>query len=148
MALAKNASLEEIRIRDMMDEWVEAFETKDLDRIMSLYADDVVAYDLMPPLQYRGKDAYRKVWQDGLSMMRGELRVEIHDQHVSVDEELAYGHILSHFQGKDLDGNDIDVWSRVTDCYRKIEGRWLVTHEHTSVPIDMKTGKGMMDLRP
>ena len=36
---------------------------------MSVYApgDAVVAYDVVPPLQYKGKDAYRKDYQEFLN---------------------------------------------------------------------------------
>jgi hypothetical protein len=30
----------------------------------------------------------------------------------------------------------------------KIDGRWMVTHEHVSVPFDMKSGQALMDLKP
>ena len=32
--------------------------------IMSIYAPDVVAYDMTPPLRFRGIDAYRKDYED------------------------------------------------------------------------------------
>ncbi len=30
----------------------------------------------------------------------------------------------------------------------KIEGRWLITHEHSSVPFDVGSGKALLDLQP
>lgn len=148
MESVKDIVLEESRIRDLMEEWRQAFQAKNPERIMDLYADDVMAFDLMPPLRYAGKEAYGKLWRDSLAQMAGPLSFEFHDQHFSVDEEVAYCHSLCRFRGKNTTGEDLDSWSRVTDCFRKIDGRWLITHEHTSVPIDMQTGKGMMDLIP
>ena len=46
-------------IRGWLDRWTKAFTAKDVDAIMALYADDVVAYDIVPPLQYVGKSEYR-----------------------------------------------------------------------------------------
>ena len=40
------------------------------------------------------------------------------------------------------------MWVRSTVCYRKIDGRWVVTHEHTSVPFDAESGKVSFDLKP
>jgi ketosteroid isomerase-like protein len=34
-------------------------------------------------------------------------------------------------------GQKLDVWVRWTACYRKIGGKWKVTHEHISVPFDL-----------
>jgi hypothetical protein len=31
---------------------------------------------------------------------------------------------------------------RLTDAYRKINGNWLIVHEHVLVPVDLDTGKG------
>ncbi len=38
-------------IRGWLDRWTKAFASKDVDAIMALYADDVIAYDVVPPLQ-------------------------------------------------------------------------------------------------
>jgi ketosteroid isomerase-like protein len=40
------------------------------------------------------------------------------------------------------------VWTRFTECYRKIKGHWVVVHEHGSVPADFETGKAVLDLTP
>jgi ketosteroid isomerase-like protein len=40
------------------------------------------------------------------------------------------------------------MWLRSTVCYRKIDGRWLVTHQHSSVPFDGETGKASLQLEP
>jgi ketosteroid isomerase-like protein len=45
-------------------------------------------------------------------------------------------------------GQEIDIWLRATVGYRKTDGRWLVVHEHVSVPIDMESGKALFDLKP
>jgi hypothetical protein len=37
---------------------------------------------------------------------------------------------------------------RVTDGYRKVNGHWLVEHEHVSVPVDLDTGKPDMTSKP
>ncbi len=35
---------------------------------------------------------------------------------------------------------------RVSDVYRKIDGKWLIVQEHVSVPIDFTTGKPVPDM--
>jgi ketosteroid isomerase-like protein len=47
-----------------------------------------------------------------------------------------------------MDGKRLEMWWRSTVCYQRIEGRWMVTHEHNSVPFDPQTGKASLDLRP
>ncbi|MGH9858125.1 MAG: nuclear transport factor 2 family protein [Acidobacteriota bacterium] len=51
--------------------------------------------------------------------------------------------------GKRTNGEETDIRMRVTVGFRKIGGRWLVTHEHTSVPLFMDgSNKAAVDLKP
>jgi ketosteroid isomerase-like protein len=49
---------------------------------------------------------------------------------------------------KRKDGNPIDVNIRVTDVLRKAKGKWLIVHEHVSVPVDLATGKADLASKP
>jgi ketosteroid isomerase-like protein len=48
---------------------------------MSVYAsgDALIAYDVVPPLQYKGRDAYRKDYKEFLNQYGGPIRVEFRD---------------------------------------------------------------------
>jgi ketosteroid isomerase-like protein len=37
---------------------------------------------------------------------------------------------------------------RLTDVYRRINGQWLIEHEHVSVPVDLDTGKPDLASKP
>lgn len=39
----------------------------------------------------------------------------------------------------------MEVTVRVTDGYKKINGQWLISHEHVSVPVDLATMKPDLD---
>jgi ketosteroid isomerase-like protein len=41
-----------------------------------------------------------------------------------------------------------DRWLRWTACYRKTNGKWLIIHEQVSVPVDLRTGNAILDLKP
>ena len=45
-------------------------------------------------------------------------------------------------------GQKSDRWLRWTVCYRKTNGKWLIVHEQVSVPIDVRRGKAVLDLKP
>lgn len=135
-------------IRKLIDDWATAVHARDIERIMAFYAPDVIAYDLPPPLQFRGADAYRKDWETYLPMMSESMRSEMHELHIVADTESGFAHYLSHFTGDDAEGQPIDVWMRVTDCYSKIDGKWLIVHEHMSVPVDMESNKALFDAKP
>ena len=37
---------------------------------------------------------------------------------------------------------------RATFCFRKIDGKWLIAHDHASVPLDFKSGRALLNLEP
>jgi len=141
-----NAAAKEIR--SWLDRWTKAFTKQDVDSIMALYADDIIAYDVVPPLQYVGKDAYRGDYQQFLSQYEGNLRVEVRDLHVGATGDLGYAAGLELISGTLKNGQKSDVWLRFTSLFRKSNGRWLDFHDHVSVPVDIESGKAMLDLKP
>jgi uncharacterized protein (TIGR02246 family) len=128
--------------------WQHAFQARDLDGIMAIYAPDVVAYDMVPPLELTGADAYRKDYTEFLAQFRGPVRTEIPNIHVEQSGDRAYAFGLERLRGTLTDGTAVDMWVRFTDGWERRKGRWLVAHEHVSVPVDMATGKARLDLTP
>ena len=129
-------------IRALEDRFVAAFKAKDLDAIMKAYAPGqaLVVFDVVPPRQYVGAAAYRKDWQTFLGSFDGPITVELTDLDVGADRNLAYSHSIQRVTGTDKQGKKLDMTLRVTDVYQRIRGRWLVIHEHVSVPVDLDTG--------
>ncbi|MCM2322365.1 MAG: nuclear transport factor 2 family protein [Oligoflexia bacterium] len=139
---------EENEIRQLFVDFTRAMQAKDIERIMSYYASDLVAFDMMPPLRFVGRDQYRKSWEFGFSMMQGSWDFEQRDLKVHVSGDLAFCHALNHASGKLKDGDNMDGWMRWTCCLRKIDGKWKIVHEHNSVPIDMESNKALWKLEP
>jgi uncharacterized protein (TIGR02246 family) len=135
-------------IRGWLERWTKAFTTKDADEIMTLYADDLIAYDLVPPLQYIGKGAYRADYQQFFSQYDSDLKVEVRDLHIGATGDLGYATGLQFVSGTLKGGKKSEVWLRFTSLFRKSGGRWLNFHDHVSVPADVATGKAMLDLQP
>src|SRR5216110_1961517 len=130
-------------IRGWIDHWRKAVSAKDVDRVMELYADDVV-----PPLQYVGKAAYRADWQQFFYQYESDLHVETRDLHVGASGEFGYTTGLQMISGMLKHGQKSGVWVRFTSLYRKVNGKWLGFHDHVSVPVEIQTGKAMLDLTP
>jgi ketosteroid isomerase-like protein len=62
---------------------------------------------------------------------------------------VAFCHSLNRISGARTDGTETDVWVRATVCVRKIGGKWTITHEHVSVPFEMRPPfKALLDLKP
>jgi ketosteroid isomerase-like protein len=141
---------DEAAIRSLETRFAAAFNAKDLDAIMKIYVPgaSLLVFDVVPPRQYAGADAYRKDWQELLGLFPGPLKFEISDLHVAAAGSLGYGYSIQHLTGADAKGQTIDLTVRVTDVYRKIKGHWLVVHEHVSVPVDLATGKPDLASKP
>jgi ketosteroid isomerase-like protein len=108
----------------------------------------LVAYDLAPPLQYKGWDAYRADYKAFFGMYDGPIKIEFRDLVIGADASLGYSHELQRVSGTLQGGQKAAFWVRVTDMYRKIGGQWRVVHEHVSVPANLETGKAALDLTP
>lgn len=135
-------------IRGWIDRWTKAVSAKDVDRVMELYTDDVVAYDVVPPLQYIGKAAYRADFQQFFAQYESDLRVETRDLHVGANGDLGYATGLQMISGTLKHGQKSGVWVRFTSLYRKVNGKWLDFHDHVSVPVEIESGKALLDLKP
>jgi len=148
MTAEDTKTVDETKIRELMDEWVKALRVRDVDAIVSSQAPDVVSFDVVNPLQYIGSEATRKRTEEWLVSFEGPVGLETRDLSVTVGDDVAFAHSLNRVSGSLVDGHAVDMWLRSTVCYRKIDGKWMVTHQHSSVPFDGESGKASLDLKP
>jgi ketosteroid isomerase-like protein len=135
-------------IRQRVEDLVNAVRLKDIDRVMSVYAQEVVSFDIVPPLRYTGVHAYRQRWQETFAAYAGPIDYEVHDLRITTAGELAFLHSLNHVQGTLASGQRTDLWLRWTACWRLIEGVWMIVHLHVSVPADLASGRAELSLQP
>jgi uncharacterized protein (TIGR02246 family) len=148
MALQMTRADEEAQIRRVIDDWAKAARAKDIDAIFTHYAPDILAFDAIGQLQFKGTDAYRKHWEACMSMCSGPMIFEVHDLDIEARGDLAFGHYLGRCGATGADGKERAGWFRVTVYCRKTNGRWKVAHEHFSAPFDPASGKTLLDLEP
>jgi len=130
--------------------FLEGFKAKDVDKIMSCYVPDetLFVFDVVPPRQYVGAKAYRKDWEDLFAMYPGPLEADMTDLNVTADRTLGYAHVIVHSVFTDKGGHKTETNVRTTDVFRKAGGKWLIVHEHNSVPVDFATGKADLMTKP
>ena len=140
--------MSESEIRQRVDALVEAIRAKDLDRVMSAYAVDVVSFDVEPPLQHAGVDAKLKNWVKVFTIFE-KVDYELRDLTVTVSAGLAVGHGFGRVSGTLPSGEAVNgMWVRATFVFRHTGDDWVIVHDQASVPFDMATGKGVIDLEP
>jgi uncharacterized protein (TIGR02246 family) len=137
------------QIYALIDAWAQAIRARDVNGVMSHYAADIVTFDLAPPLQYVGAEALRKNLQAWFATFRGPVGYEMRDLSITASDDVAFCHSRNRICGTRTNGEETDVWVRATVCSRKIDGKWLVTHEHASVPFYMDGSyRAAVDLKP
>jgi len=139
---------DEAAIRALLDGFVKAIRGKDIHGVMSVFAPDVVSFDFGPPLQHGGGEPFRKRWQELFDAYQGAIDYEIRDLSVDAGDDVAFSHSLNRVSGTLQNGQKSDRWLRFTACYRKTNGDWLIVHEQVSAPVDVKSGKAVLDLKP
>jgi ketosteroid isomerase-like protein len=134
----------EPHLRSLIDAWAEALRAKDVTGRTAHYADDVLVFDVITPIQQLGLDALKQRLAQWFSTFDGPIDSEVHDLQIAADDQVAFCHTLQRFRGSLKNGGTIDMLVRYTTCLRKIGDSWVVTHEHASTPFDPATGLALV----
>jgi uncharacterized protein (TIGR02246 family) len=148
MAVEANKQNDEAAIQGLLDNAIKSLRDRNIEDLMSLYAQEVVAFDIAPPLRYVGAEAFRKLWEEVFSVYQGPIHYEIHVLDITVGDDVAFAYSLNRMSGTLNTGQKTDYWLRWTACFRKINGKWLIVHHQNSVPVDLQTGRAMLSLKP
>jgi uncharacterized protein (TIGR02246 family) len=138
----------EAAIRQQIDSLIAALRAKDLDTLGTIYAADVVSFDVEPPLQHVGLAAKLKNWVTAFTMF-AELSYELRDLALVVGDDVAFAYGFGRISGTLDNGAAANgMWVRATFCLQKLDDRWQITHDQASVPLDFASGRGVTDLEP
>jgi ketosteroid isomerase-like protein len=121
-------------LRQRIEELAQAIREKNIGLLMTFYAPDVVAFDLRPPRDVRGADAYRQNFEHWFGSFEGPLGFDHVELTITPGEGAAFCHYLALVSGTRTDGRKSGYWARGTTCFEERGGKWLVTHEHISMP--------------
>lgn len=138
----------ESEVRALLDSRSEAMRTKDIDRLMALFAPEIVYFDLVPPLQYVGSAALRDRFSHWFEGWEGPIGMELHDVKIVASGDVAGASMLIRASGTRKGGREVGYWVRTSNSCRRSSDRWLITHEHVSLPVDIASGTAVMDLVP
>ncbi|MFI1911887.1 YybH family protein [Nocardia sp. NPDC020380] len=139
---------DEAEIRRQIDKIIEGLRAKDLEALRQVYASDVVSFDIDPPLQHIGIAAKLENWAR-VFLFFETVSYEVRDLTLTVGADVAFGYGFGRLRGTQKNGTETGgMWVRVTYGLRKINGAWLITHDQVSVPLDIRTGTGVVDLEP
>jgi ketosteroid isomerase-like protein len=147
-ATAISQTSDEAQIRKLIDDREKAVRARDADGSIANIAADIVWFDVVNPLQHLGSDALKERALEWFASFEGAIGYETRELSITAGNDVAFSHGLNHVSATKIGGGQLDMWWRSTVCFRKIGEKWIVTHEHNSVPFDVESGKASLDLRP
>jgi uncharacterized protein (TIGR02246 family) len=129
-----NGGKDEVAIRRLIDQWATAVRAKDFEGILAHHSADVLMFDVPPPFESKGIEAYRKTWDLFFSMAPDPVAFEIERLDVVAGAEVAFAAALMRCAEPGNGGEWIKLEFRLSIGLRKIAGQWTIVHEHHSVP--------------
>jgi uncharacterized protein (TIGR02246 family) len=124
---------DEQTLRQLIADWSAAARRRDFAGVLANHAPTILMFDVPPPFQSEGLEAYRKTWELFFGSMADPSTFDFSDVRLTVGTDLAFA--TAH--GKCLStehGAVSELHFRLTMCFQKVQDRWLVVHEHHSLP--------------
>ena len=125
----------EKEIRQLIEKWAAAVSRGDIDGILAHHSEDMVMYDVPPPFQSLGIEAYRKTWDTFFAYTRPGV-FDIQELHVVADQQVAFCYVTMKCMDKSNSAEYVELDFRLTVGLKKIDGQWTIVHEHHSVPSE------------
>jgi ketosteroid isomerase-like protein len=138
----------ESELRALFDRRSEAMRAKDIDRLMLLFAPEIVYFDVVPPLRYAGSEALRNRFLHWFEGWKGPIGMQTRELNILAGEDVAAADMLIRASGTRANGREVGYWVRTSNGCRREKDRWLITHEHVSLPVDFESGRVALDLQP
>lgn len=123
-------------VRAFLENRTDAQKSKNIDRLMSFYSSEIVYYDVVPPLRFTGTEEVRRNFVRWFDDYDGPIGLETHDLAIVTSGDVAFANMLHLDSGKRKGGFQASIWIRETVCLRRSNGKWLITHEHISIPFN------------
>ncbi|MCM3639376.1 nuclear transport factor 2 family protein [Sporosarcina luteola] len=141
-----------LKVQDVLENYRSAVYEKDVEKFLSLYASEVHIYDCWGNWESKGISSWKEnvvEWFKGLSADGILLKVEFDDLVVEENSDLAFVHCAVTFAAYLEDSCEKlrQMTNRFTFGLKKSNESWVIAHEHSSLPINMETGKGIFNVK-
>jgi ketosteroid isomerase-like protein len=112
--------------------------TKQVDKLLDLYDQDLIAFDMWDRWSYAGGDSWREMNQQWLGSLGSEsVIVEFDDINTLYGAETAAAYATVTYKAVSETGEVLrSMQNRLTWVAKRKNGGWKIVHQHTSAPID------------
>ena len=140
------------KVQDVLENYKTAVYEKNVEKFLSMYASEVHIYDCWGNWESKGISSWKESileWFNGLSEDGVLLDVAFNDLVVEENSHLAFVHCAVIYTAyQEESGEKIrQLTNRFTYGLKKVNESWSIVHEHSSLPINMETGKGIFNLK-
>ena len=130
--------MDEVEIRQAVEAKAAALSSGDVKALLAYYAAEVVEFSLAPPLRQLTDAQDPEPIERWLAGFVGAPRREVTRLEITAGADVAFATSIDRLSAIPRGMTEaFTLWFRVTLGLRKVDGRWLVTHEHESVPFEM-----------
>jgi uncharacterized protein (TIGR02246 family) len=131
---AQSSSKEDLAVRNVVESWAAAVRRRDYEGILKNHSSDIVMFDVPPPFQSKGIEAYKKTWDLFFSCSGDPVVFDIAAMTIFAGSSVAFVIAKMHCTEPGSRGVREDLEFRLTIGLQKIDGQWTIMHEHHSVP--------------
>ena len=122
-------------LKGILKSWASSVRRKEIDGVLANHAKDILMFDVVPPLQLKGIEAYKASWVDLFFPWYGEDgKFELSELNFSAGDSVAFATGLIQCAGYE-NNRRVEYTIRLTVCFEKRNGQWTVVHEHHSEPV-------------
>ena len=132
----QSSSQDEVAIRDIVESWADAIRRRDFDGILQNHSSDIVMFDVPPPFQSKGIEAYKKTWDLFFSCSSDPVVFDIITMTITAGTDVAFVVATMRCTEPGPGGVRKGLDFRLTIGLCKIGDQWIITHEHHSVPAE------------
>lgn len=123
-------------VRHVIHAQADAIRRKDVNAVMACNVPGIRAFGIVAPLRRPDAATIREQLEYWFAAFAGPLDCEVYEPDISTIGDTACARFLQRFSGINMRGMAVELWVRVTMGLHRIDGRWLVAHEHLTDPLD------------
>ena len=134
--MPEQPNTDETLIKSLLERWADAVRRHDLSAILAHHDQEMLMFDLPPPLQCRGIEAYAQTWDLFFRYHKPGAAFDFRELTITAGAEVAFATAIM-WCGPGSSSNPVDkdgFLFRLTVGLRKGDSNWRITHEHHSEP--------------
>lgn len=115
-------------IRQIILDWAASISSNDREGILKDHSPNILMYDF--PSVVQGLNAYDETWDFFFREKIKEIHFDVRELEVTASDLVAFATCLIRCEGTSAGVVEL----RLTTGLKKIDNKWIITHEHHSVP--------------